>query len=556
LTPSQPDAAAPGDSGQPPQRAGGLGPLVRQLNLGTAFTLTALAALLHLVLLFQAGGLWRDEVNSVRFARMPSLATVFSSLRYDSYPVGSTLFFRLWALVAGTDQGFRVAGLLVGLAILAALWWNARILKPGIPLLSLILLAVNPVLLRYGDSVRPYGLGILFTVLAFGFFARLTAHPSARNFCWACLSAILSVQCLFQNALLVAVFCLAGVLVSLGRRRYFATLRLAGAGAIAALSLLPYLGPIRAAGEWAALTQTSAAHAVMWKILSDALSAQADFMLPLWCGLCVLGLLAAVIFARPASAAPADGKDVLVFSAIALAAAVPVFLAFIRAMNLPTQVWYFLPLMAPCAACLDALFAPLLRTRIGRLAAPVAAIAVVILLTPRTWASLQLRATNVDLVASAITDQASPHDLIVVSPWYMGVSFARHYSAAARWTTLPPLEDHSIHRYDLLKLSMQLEDPIAPVLQAARDTLAAGNRLWYVGVLVAPPAGSAPPVLPPAPHGPQGWFSPPYNDAWMLRFGAFLAAHAGSVSAVPVEAPNPVSPLENVPLVVFSGWRP
>src|SRR6185312_8097871 len=71
---------------------------IRHLQIGFAVFLTVAVVILHVLVLRNAGGLWRDEANKAQFALMPSLATIFSSLRYDSSPIGSVLFFRFWAL--------------------------------------------------------------------------------------------------------------------------------------------------------------------------------------------------------------------------------------------------------------------------------------------------------------------------------------------------------------------------------------------------------------------------------------------------------------------------
>ena len=59
--------------------------------------LLALVAALHLRLLLRGGGLWRDEVNTLHVATMPSLGELWRALEFESAPV-------LWPLVLrGTD---------------------------------------------------------------------------------------------------------------------------------------------------------------------------------------------------------------------------------------------------------------------------------------------------------------------------------------------------------------------------------------------------------------------------------------------------------------------
>jgi hypothetical protein len=169
---------------------------------------------------------------------------------------------------------------------------------------------------------------------------------------------------------------------------------------------------------------------------------------------------------------------------------------------------------------------------------------------------LRLRMTNADLVARRLASVAAPDDLVLVSPWYYGVSFDRYYRGPATWMTLPDLPEHGIHRYDLLKSRLAAPHPIDDVLAAAQRTLSGGHRVWLVGQLRLPPPGQAPPVLPPAPASPAGWHDFPYVESWASQLGAMLRAHAAALARVPVPSPDPVSPLEDMTLAVAAGWRP
>src|SRR5207247_11182157 len=83
-----------------------------------ALAASALALLFHVVFMLHAGALWRDEVNTAQFAAFPSLAELWSSLKYDSFPLVSTLMLRLWTWLpwGEGDFGLRFSGFLVGAA--------------------------------------------------------------------------------------------------------------------------------------------------------------------------------------------------------------------------------------------------------------------------------------------------------------------------------------------------------------------------------------------------------------------------------------------------------
>ena len=76
------------------------------------------------------------------------------------------------------------------------------------------------------------------------------------------------------------------------------------------------------------------------------------------------------------------------------------------------------------------------------------------------WSAITERQTNVDLAAQTATERASANDLVLVAPWPFGIPFNRYYHGAARWMTIPNIEEHRVHRYDLVKAKMIAEHPI------------------------------------------------------------------------------------------------
>jgi hypothetical protein len=145
----------------------------------------------------------------------------------------------------------------------------------------------------------------------------------------------------------------------------------------------------------------------------------------------------------------------------------------------------------------------------------------------------------------------SPNDYVIVHPWYCGVTFKRYYKAAAPWTTLPPLEDYTEHRVDLLKAKMQTKDPIAPVIDRITSTLQSGNRVWLVGDV---PFTQKPlPEILGAPNNRWGWFDEPYSFYWGVQVTQFLSAHCRRAAVAP--STNCVNPLENLPVAAMAGWK-
>jgi hypothetical protein len=160
----------------------------------------------------------------------------------------------------------------------------------------------------------------------------------------------------------------------------------------------------------------------------------------------------------------------------------------------------------------------------------------------------------VDFIAARLNTQVAPNDYVIVHPWHCGVAFQRYYKSAAPWTTLPPLEDHGVHRVDLLKAKMQTKDPIAPVIDRITSTLQSGHRVWLVGNF---PFSEKPlPEILPAPNSRWGWYDVPYSDYWAAQVTQFLSAHCPRGAVVMAPSANCVNPFENLQLAVVAGWKP
>jgi len=181
-----------------------------------------------------------------------------------------------------------------------------------------------------------------------------------------------------------------------------------------------------------------------------------------------------------------------------------------------------------------------------------------LVVSPSAYAALRWRQTNGDLLAAQIASHADAGDLVVVHPWYFGLTYGYYYRGATKWTTLPPIADYRFHRYDLIKEKLATTNAIAPVMARVEAVLRSGHRLWIVGELSAPPAGAPVPHDPPvAPHGPLGWSDHPYTEAWGYELGYFLVQHItnATVFVNPFTNAIPINPMERMMLVVASGWQ-
>ena len=111
--------------------------MAKKLEWIVACALTALALALHLSHFLHAGALWRDEAAAVALATQPSLGAVFESFPHEAFPLVFPLAIRTWvAVTGGSDMALRAFGLLVGIGILAGLWWNAWRVRRRPPVVS------------------------------------------------------------------------------------------------------------------------------------------------------------------------------------------------------------------------------------------------------------------------------------------------------------------------------------------------------------------------------------------------------------------------------------
>ena len=524
-------------------------------ELALALVITALIVSLNLRFATQAGPLWRDEVSTVQLATRSTYTEVLRSLSLDSAPALYPTLLRLWSSPwsdGGQDVALRVLGFGVAAAMVGAIWVTGRALAAGPPLLALTVFAAHAGTLQTAGSVKPYGLGSLFIVLAFGAIGRLTAAPRRRSLLYALTVAILAVQTLYHNAPLILAVCVAGFAVAAVARERSAALAVIVTGVVAAASLLPYVGVLLTSRSWRPLNQSEfGAHALL--VRSNEMVTEGSWpLVALWAvaaGLVSYGVVRTL--RRSSRGEPTSGPHVL-YAALVIVAATSLHLGFLKLAGRVPQAWQFVPLIAVVALAIDVVLGGTRSLRWARAGVAVLATA---LAFPVSVDRVGIRQTNVDLIAQYVHTAAQPGDLILVNPWYVGFTFNRYYRGPVPWMTLPPMEDLTVHRYDLLKLRMTSAEPLAPLYGAIQGALESRHRVWLVGGLLFPPAGHVPPVLPPAPGLPTGWSDGPYTIGWALQTGYFVQTHAERLAVVRIPVAGPVNHLESVGLLVVEGWR-
>ena len=142
-----------------------------------------------------ATALWRDEVSSVNTQLAPTFARMWEQSEFESFPILWMLLLRGWMTVAGSSDGaLRVFSLLGALFMIGGVWVAARGLGARTPALTLALIAINPEILRWAATVRPWGVGASLAVIALPVMLRVVERPTRRRVMVAIEVSILSVQ--------------------------------------------------------------------------------------------------------------------------------------------------------------------------------------------------------------------------------------------------------------------------------------------------------------------------------------------------------------------------
>jgi hypothetical protein len=525
----------------------------RRLEVMAAVVATAVLLGLHMLVWISFGPLWRDEISSLTLATKSSWQELWATLVFDPFPAVFFVLLRGWhAIVGNSDLALRALGCTIGFGGVAAFWVAARLTGRASPLIALALLGFSPTLLTWGDSLRPYGVGVAAIVVTFACFWRLAERPSFARLNAATAAAVFSVQSLFTNSVLVFACAAGAIWIALRHRAW----RNAGAillvGAVAAASLIPYVPTVLATQKWAGIRKGHFTVAQYFEVLRDALGGWSAISFWLW----VLILVAAMVAAVWLQFSSADERcvELALYSAVTGVLALICTMAFFRALSWPTNVWYYLPMLALGAVAADCVIDTVTSTPIGRVVKVAGAVLCVCVLVPGLWERLQTRASNVDVIAHMIEERAQTGDIVVIGQFTDAITFRRYFHGAADSISIPPMQDLTLHRWDELLREMRTPNALEPALAKIDDTLRQGHQVWLVTSVGLRPSPMRPPPVPPytdAAPRPVGFFL----TGWYRQVTAELQRHSRKVAKVPVRIAQPISPYENNGLLVFSGWQ-
>jgi hypothetical protein len=371
----------------------------------------------------------------------------------------------------------------------------------------------------------------------------------------ATIAAVCAVQSLYYNAVLLFAIGTACMIVGIRRRQWKRVAMVAGVGLIAAITVLPYFGTVNRVRQWNMLIQIPFSGHRLWSKLCVPLGAQGQFMIWVWLTLVGLAMITAMVaqIRRLTPDLSDERRDLALFGGSALVIGLLGYIAFLKVLSYDTGPWYYLALMVFIALAIEVVLSIIFTRWPARLARILLVAIVVILSVQSLRQSLQVRQTNIDLIAANVGKNANQNDLIIINGWVMSANFDRHFKGNTPWMTIPPIHDHKLHRYDLIKELMLTPQPLQPLLEAIRRTLQSGHRLWIVGLFPAPPPGQAPQSLPPPPLPGSGWNESPYDYAWSLEVGYFIQSHA--TNARVEKFGEVVAGYENPRLEVVEGWQ-
>jgi hypothetical protein len=501
------------------------------------------------------GALWRDECDSVELARLPTFADVLQNLKFTSFPILFPTTIRIFTNLFGTsDASLRCFGFLVGLALLAVAWFNARKANRDVPLILPALLGLNITFLTVGTGIRGYGLGGVFVALAFGLTAMFVARPNALRLIAMFVSYLASMQCLYFDAALVPALLLAAFAICVFRRQFKWALALCLVAAICALSYIPKFLTYFEIREWAIALQRPTALIELWQAFQLACGDPVSVALFIWLAILLFSILgAAWVSLKKWHGDSVAESNLLVFGALTIVIAGPIYFVFLWTLHTLPETRYYVALLCLLSAAAELVIGMLSRfvwVRYGRL---LVVIGLAASLPIFAWPEILKRDTTMDFVARGLERYAQAEDLIVVNPWFLAPSFSWYYHGQMHWMTVPELTEKRIHRYDLMKARMEMVDGLVDLRSAISQTLQAGNRVWLVGG-AQPSEEKGPLSLSPAPDPQFGWSGQAYTYAWSNQLGMFLHQHVvdGEVVVGPM---NGVNRHENIPLLIARGWR-
>src|SRR6185437_7017232 len=188
----------------------------------------------------------------------------------------------------------------------------------------LIVFALNPLVIVYGDSMRPWGWGLLWMIVETALVWLVLENPTPWRTAAAALGAIAAVQSSYYNSLLLLALGLAAFIVAGSRGKWGRGWLIIGIGALAGATMLPYLRFFMAGGSKYSSIRKAFSLTDFVEKLIDAVSGKGPFRhevvdLRVWWGLVLLSALVLLLcLLRPQRMKRSDLQDNLLLFCVAI----------------------------------------------------------------------------------------------------------------------------------------------------------------------------------------------------------------------------------------------
>jgi hypothetical protein len=250
------------------------------------------------------------------------------------------------------------------------------------------------------------------------------------------------------------------------------------------------------------------------------------------------------------SLARLDG-DLAAYACLVVAVGGAAMMTFFYVTRWPPSLWYYLPLLSVTAIAAGCIVDTALATCARRRAKVGLVVLCLALAAPAIEPRLQIRLSNIDRIAKVIEAREKPGDLVVIQPFVDAIPFGRYYRGTSRWTSAPPVEDVSLHRWDLVIASARSAAAMDPLLDDVRRTLGEGHRVWLVTRVRWTEVRRRPPRPEPlSGTKPRLGF---YFQRWSQQLFYELQADESRMEKIRIPSDQPVSPYERDELLVVSG---
>ncbi len=445
------------------------------------------------------GGLWRDEAQQLFIVGERSWGAMVDFLRlHESHPPLFYAVLRSWtSLAGGSDAAALALPIALGGALVPALYVvGRRLVSWRVGLLAAALGALSPPLAEFGAMARPYALLPLLTLGATYALVRAVELGGAWRWAGHAAAALALVYTHNWGWLVVGgqwVALAACLRRGVGRPRAAVLRGWAGSQAAVAIGYLPWLPSFLHQSAHAGYSPNELLDGV------DSPAVAATALISLLIGLLSGTLLpwgsnaiaaATVFWALSVSALavvvprrePDGGHPTLKRTTLTVAAVTPLAAmgaAVVLSARSDLLVPHCLAMLAPLLLLLVAAALDRWREAGPRGLAAVAAGALLAGYAAMLPAYLPAR-SDAREVAATVAAQATPSDLVVVTPWWLASPFTRYYTGAGERLDFPGLTEVRAVPYD--DEIRRLRDPqaLAEAQRRVAAAHAAGRRLWFV----------------------------------------------------------------------------